>query len=538
MKTFSVLAILSLACAGLANAQGRPLDWSSYGGDAQRTGWEKSDYRITKENIKDFQLVLKRKFESKQKGPWSLTPPVIIGNLISYRGFKELAFVAGSSDNLWAIDADMDRVFWQKHFDYSSDKPKATASSPLCSGSVTASPSLVPPMNFGARPARGPAGARPVAPAPAAATPGIGKGILGPGGFGSPRPAFAVSSDGKLHLLNTSNGDDVAPAMNFLPANAKASSLTVHDGIVYTTTGSGCSGAPNGVWAIDLNGPEPKVSSFALNGGDVSGLGGLALGTDGMVYVQTGAGPLDPASNKWSNTVVALTPKDLKLKQYFTAPGGSATTENPEINLTTPVVFAYKGRDVIVSTGNDGRLYLLDSQTMGGDNHKTPLYQTLPVSSAGRGIWGGLSSWQDADGTRWVLAPVWGAVNSELKLPGANGAAPNGSIVAFKVEELDGKPVLTPAWVSRDMSSPLPPVITSGVIFALSAGAYTRDERPKGSTHATLYALDGTNGKEMYSTGSQVTAPGNLTGLTVANGRVYFATNDSTLYAFGIFLER
>ena len=108
----------------------------------------------------------------------------------------------------------------------------------------------------------------------------------------------------------------------------------------------------------------------------------------------------------------------------------------------------------------------------------------------------------------------------------------------FKLEEVNGKPVLPPAWVSRDMSSPQPPVITSGVVFALSAGEYGRDERPKSGTHATLYAFDGTTGNEMYSTGNQVTTPGNLTGITLANGRVYFTTNDSMLYAFGIFLER
>jgi len=75
-------------------------------------------------------------------------------------------------------------------------------------------------------------------------------------------------------------------------------------------------------------------------------------------------------------------------------------------------------------------------------------------------------------------------------------------------------------------------------VFALSAGEYTRDERPKSSARSTLYALDSATGKEMYSSGDQVTAPGNLTGIALANGRVYFTTNDSTLYAFGIFLER
>jgi outer membrane protein assembly factor BamB len=523
MKRFSALAVISLACADMANAQGRPLDWSSFGNDAQRTGWEKSDTRITKENVKDFQLVLRRKLENKQ----TLTPPVVIGLLISYRGFKELAFVAGSSDNMWAIDADMDRIFWKKHFEYSSDKPKPAASA-LCPGGLTAFPSLTPPINFSAaRPARAPGAAAPPAAAPVpGSTTGV-RGILGGTGFGAARPAFAVSSDGKLHVMNTSTGDDVAPAISFLPASAKASTLTVHDGTVYTTTSSSCGAASNGVHAIDLTLPDPKVATFELNGGDVSGVGGTALGTDGTVYVQTGPGPLDPASNKWSNTVLALSPKELKLKQYFTGNTGSNTKKTQNLNATTPVVFPWNGRDLIVSAGQDGGLYLLDSQSLGGEDHKTPLYQTAPLASAPNGIYGGLSTWLDQDGTRWVLAPVWGPANPQLKSLATNGAAPNGSIIAFKLEERDGKPVLTPAWVSRDLSSPVPPVITSGIVFALSTG-----------NHATLYALDATTGKELYSTGNQVKTPANLTGMTVANGRVYFTTTDSTLYAFGIFLER
>jgi outer membrane protein assembly factor BamB len=53
-----------------------------------------------------------------------------------------------------------------------------------------------------------------------------------------------------------------------------------------------------------------------------------------------------------------------------------------------------------------------------------------------------------------------------------------------------------------------------------------------------MYALDAATGKEMYSTGNQVTAPANLTGMTIANGRVFFTTTDGTLYGFGVHLER
>src|SRR5215469_16035327 len=91
--------LVFLAGCAVATPQGRPIDWPSSGGDAQRTGGEKVDVPITKDNVKDFQLVMKRRLEDGANGPHSVIPPVVIGLLISYRGFKELAFVAGSSGN-------------------------------------------------------------------------------------------------------------------------------------------------------------------------------------------------------------------------------------------------------------------------------------------------------------------------------------------------------------------------------------------------------------------------------------------------------
>lgn len=211
---------------------------------------------------------------------------------------------------------------------------------------------------------------------------------LGAGGFGAARPIFAVSRDGKLHRLNTSTGDDQEPAVDFLPPGAKASVLTLADGTIYTTTSGGCGGAPNAVWALDLASDNPKPASFKLESGEPLGLGGLALGTDDTIYVQSGSGRL-----------VALSPKELKLTQYFEAPKGSAGALG-----ASPVVFAHNGKDLVVSAGTDGRLYLLDAAKLGGDDHNTPLFRTEPVSSGSGGIWGGLSSWQDADNVRWVAA--------------------------------------------------------------------------------------------------------------------------------------
>ena len=504
-----IAILLSLFCCSTANPQGRPIDWPSAAGDAQRTGWEKVDTRITKNNVKEFQLVLKRKLENPRAPQALLAPPIVLGLLISYRGFKELAFVADSANDMWAIDTDMDRIFWQRHFD-------SSAPSGSCDSVSVTIPALIPPVNFGARPRPGAARAAGTAAGAPPARPTRG-GVLGAGGFGAPRPLFGVSADGKLHLMNTSTGDDFVPAIAFLPANEKASSLTVSGGVVYATTNGDCNHGAGSVWSIDLNEQEPKAVSYPLKSG-VSRHDGFALGNDGTVYVQTGGN---------SPALLALSAKDLKPKQTFIAPAGGHPAPH-DLNVITPVVFAYQGRDVVATAGADGSLYLLDSKSLGGDDQKTPLYRTPPLSADAQsgGIWGGLATWLDGE-TRWVLAPVWGGLNSDLHVPTTNGTAANGAIVAFKVEDRDGKPVLTPAWASRNLESPQPPVMTGGLVFALSSG-----------THATLYALDATTGNEVYSTGDQVPSPASFTGVTLANGRVFFTTTDRTLYGFGLYLER
>src|SRR5262249_1234089 len=184
------------------------------------------------------------------------------------------------------------------------------------------------------------------------------------------------------------------------------------------------------------------------------------IGSDGTVYVQIGDGPL-----------LSLTARELRLKHSVMLPAESRSNKaasDSDMNAASPVVFPHKNHDLIVTAAHDGRLYLLDAASF-ELLYRTPLIVNSE-NSVDRGVWGNFSSWEDTDGTRWVLAPVWGPLRLDLKPSIANGSAPNGSVVAFKVEDQAGKPSLTPVWVSRDLNSPMPPVIVSGVVFALSAG--------------------------------------------------------------------
>ena len=61
------------------------------------------------------------------------------------------------------------------------------------------------------------------------------------------------------------------------------------------------------------------------------------------------------------------------------------------------------------------------------------------VQFAAAGIWGALSTWEDATGTRWVLMPFWGPKHSQFHAPIEHGEVVQGAIAAFKMEIKGGK---------------------------------------------------------------------------------------------------
>ena len=91
------------AVAGMLHAQARSApDWTTQGFDAQRTSWMRVDPYISLENLSKFQFLWKLKVDNESRHGNSLTAPVALGNLMTFRGFKSLIFVGGSSNNVYA----------------------------------------------------------------------------------------------------------------------------------------------------------------------------------------------------------------------------------------------------------------------------------------------------------------------------------------------------------------------------------------------------------------------------------------------------
>src|SRR5688572_28533005 len=211
MRRFFYLIAIWMGCAFVLYAQ-RATDWMTHSGDPQRTAWQKNETKITKESVKGLKLLWKLKLDNESKALHSLMEPLVIGNLITDRGFKELAIVAGSSDNIYAIDTDLGKLFWKRHFDYKSDTPQSQNSSWLCPGGLTATPVLTPPPSL-RRPAARPGA--PGAPGTPAAAGAVAPAAAAPASGGSTpsnvRSVYVISSDGRLHQLSLFNGEDMAP---------------------------------------------------------------------------------------------------------------------------------------------------------------------------------------------------------------------------------------------------------------------------------------------------------------------------------------
>jgi outer membrane protein assembly factor BamB len=302
--------------------------------------------------------------------------------------------------------------------------------------------------------------------------------------------------------------------------------LIVFDKTAYVATVNGCGDVKNGIWALNLD--SGGVTHWKSSG-NIVGTAGFAVGPDGTIYVASDGGEL-----------VALAPGTLALKSSHkaTAPFSSS-----------PVVFDYKGRDLIAVANRSGQIQLLDTAALDGQ-----VLAETPAFSNANFVIGSLATWQDSAGTRWVLSPAGGpavagsasahsaAAGVEFEL--SSGEVRNGATVAFKIVEENGGLKLQPVWISRDMMSPLQPIVVNGIVFALASGEFhssdvqvSAAQRAQSSSRAILYALDAATGKELWNSGDTMASFVHAGGPVAGGSRVYVEGADQNVYVFGFPME-
>src|SRR5580693_2476231 len=192
MRKLHYSAIAVLTCGFAWGA-----DWLTDGGNAQRTAWQKDEHILTKENVKNLQILWKLQLDNKPKEMHSLFAPLIVSNVSTPEGKKQIAIEAGISDNVYAIDVEAGKILWQKHFEYPpiTEGRGLRPGDPLCPGGQTATPVIGPPAASGTR------------------------------------VAYAMAANGQVHTLNVANGEEMSEPFKLGFGNGKNYALNLWNGV-------------------------------------------------------------------------------------------------------------------------------------------------------------------------------------------------------------------------------------------------------------------------------------------------------------------
>jgi outer membrane protein assembly factor BamB len=508
-------------------------DWTTWGHDPERTGWNQEETTLTKENVGSLGLAwsVQLSTPAKEVVLSTLTAPVVVA-----AGKKSLLFVLSADDTIFALDADTGATLWRKSYP-NVDQPLYGATW-LCSNTANDTPVIDKQ-----------------------------RGLI-----------FFLASDGKLRGLNMLDGAERMAPTTMVEPYARAWSLNLIDNIVYTSGGRGCgqqqkgekqTTVPGSVSAMDVSDlAHPQLTRFYTSSNKYSGpwgRGGVSRGPHNNIFAQTADGLYDPASGNFGNTLLMLAPHAARLLDSFTPANWQYLNQQDlDFGSSSASVFPLEDRTLVAVGGKEGVLYLLNAADLGGGppSHSTPLFQSPQLANddaqgktPGQGIWGALPTYLTPAGKRFLYVPIWGPPSKHAPaFPGSAAEPKHGSIMAFTVVP-DGKKItLQPQWISPDMQVPDPPVIANGILFAMQTGEQTIQSpsfvhgtqpeinknpltakyRATPVSHLILYAFNAETGQQLYSSGGQIPGWVHFSEPVVAAGKVFVVTHDAHVYAFGV----
>jgi outer membrane protein assembly factor BamB len=549
-------------------------DWLTFSYDPERTGWNRAEKSLTRDNVGKLELLWKVQLDALPNTVnrySSMTDPVVAQDVKTPAGSRNLAFVASADNDIYAIDVDRGTVFWKKSFPNLT--PPTIAASNSCPNNLNATPVIDRTNSV----------------------------------------IYVLPNDGRLRGLNLADGAEKFPATPCVPPYSRNFSLNLVDGMIYTSTTRGCGGAISEI--VGVNVLTREVHHFYASTGKASGpwgRGGIVKYPYGML-AQTADGAFDPGGGRWGQTMLGLNKFVRLVDSYTPIDEREMNARDFDFGSTSPVVFPFDKWTLVVTSSKEGSIFLLDAAQLGGGDHRTPLYRSPrysndPMTFTYTGMWSVMSTYVDAQGQRWLLAPFYGPVAKDTvgSFPKQHGEVVNGSLMAFKVVLRDGKPALDPAWTSLDLDLPGIAVVANNLIYIVANGDRAANAisgaRPRGAgaadtkggpitssttpgvavagrplpltevnpnepgyerdaawradqlrpfeaggqkngtrftggnqrTNAILYVLDPATGDVVYASGDAIDSWSHYGGIALANGRVYVSTYDNRLYAFGV----
>src|SRR3982074_1580563 len=189
VTTFAGCCALAARLLSAQSPGAGPIDWITDGGDNQRTGWNRNETILTKNNVKNLKILWKIQTGNQVRALHSLMPVLVIGRLETANGPRQVGIVNGISDNLYAFDVEAGKIIWQKHWNYTA--PSVTGGNPANSNPDPAHLGFLRPGGSSDTP------------------------VVGPPDAQGRRPVYFVTGDGMLHIVNAADGPDLPPPYMF-----------------------------------------------------------------------------------------------------------------------------------------------------------------------------------------------------------------------------------------------------------------------------------------------------------------------------------
>ena len=357
-------------------------DWTTFGHDPQRSGWAFEETTLNLGNISSLQLKWKSKLKNEAYRLSALTAPIVASSISTVRGVRSVVYVAGINGTVFALDAQTGEELWTHTFRSVVLPGKGGYQGTfLCPNGITATPVVDTRASI----------------------------------------LYVIAPNGALYGLDLGGGKVRYGPVQFVAPFSKNWSLNLVGDTIYTVLTQGCGGGTSGFYSVDVRDPHrPLIREMLLSNTDTAGIwgrGGPIIGRNGRIYGSTADGRFDPIAGDYSNSVVAVSMRDLNLVDYYLPHNWSYLNSlDLDLGASSPVWFGWKNRNLVASGAKEGVVYLLDADALGGNDHQTTLFTSAKLGNdrnvccEGLGIWGGLSTPETTKARpgyscRWVDRP-------------------------------------------------------------------------------------------------------------------------------------
>src|SRR4051794_31985698 len=104
-RSLALLVLLPV----LAAEDRKSREWLTWGGDRERTGWNRGETAISRKNVGALELKWKTQIDKDvpldiESGASMLTTPLLVENVKTAQGAKNLTFTLAASNTLAALD--------------------------------------------------------------------------------------------------------------------------------------------------------------------------------------------------------------------------------------------------------------------------------------------------------------------------------------------------------------------------------------------------------------------------------------------------